>query len=74
MRRTPDTAHDLKLPRHQLDHKVRLIGSTRYTNAASGLYKIVEILPDRDGELQYRIKSDLERFDRVVLESQVAQA
>jgi hypothetical protein len=32
------------------------------------------LLPERDGELQYRIKSDLEGYHRVVRESQVEKA
>jgi hypothetical protein len=54
--------------------QVRLNGPTRYTNAAAGVYDIIGLLPERDGELQYRIKSDLEGYHRVVRESQVEKA
>jgi len=38
-------------------------------NAADGFYEIIQVLPSRDGELQYRIKSEREPHQRVVNES-----
>jgi hypothetical protein len=38
-------------------------------HAASGDYKIVAAMPDRDGDHMYRIKSPLEEHERVVEES-----
>jgi hypothetical protein len=40
---------------------------TRY--AAPGDYKIRGLLPERDGEHHYRIKSPLEIYERVMIES-----
>ncbi|MFI4996168.1 MAG: hypothetical protein ACHQAQ_10345 [Hyphomicrobiales bacterium] len=34
-------------------------------------YKIVATLPERESELQYRVKGDHERFERVVGEYQI---
>jgi hypothetical protein len=37
--------------------------------AAPGNYKIIALMPDRDGDRMYRIKSPLEEYERVVEES-----
>ena len=39
-----------------------------FGNAVSGAYKIIATLPKQDGELQYRIKSEHEPFQRTVKE------
>jgi len=39
--------------------------------AAEGEYEIVRLLPAEAGQLQYRIKSTLERNERVVAEDQI---
>jgi hypothetical protein len=40
---------------------------TRY--AAPGDYEILGLLPERDGEHHYRIKSPLENYERTMMES-----
>jgi hypothetical protein len=52
-------------------HVVRL--SKRYPprKAAPGPYHVVAQLPERDGQLQYRIKSGCEPFYRTVKESEL---
>lgn len=42
--------------------------------AASGAYEIVRQLPTEGDDLQYRIKSTTEAFERVARESQLAAA
>jgi len=74
MRRTANEDHELMHHRFPAGDKVPLNGPRHYTNAASGVYDIVGLLPERDGELQCRIKSDLEGFHRVVKESRVEKA
>jgi hypothetical protein len=37
-----------------------------------GAYKITKLLPERDEELQYRIKSAVETHERIALESEQA--
>ena len=74
MRRTVHENHELVHHRFPEGDQVRLNGPKRYTNAASGVYDIIGLLPERDGELQYRIKSDLEGHHRVVRESQIEKA
>jgi hypothetical protein len=39
-----------------------------YRDAAGGDYKVLCELPSRDGEVQYRIKSSGEPYERVVKE------
>jgi len=43
----------------------------RLPNAARGPYQILAQLPERDGEFQYRIKSDREPHDRIVKEGEL---
>ena len=47
--------------------------SKRYPprKAAPGQYKVVALLPERDGQLQYRIKSGCEPFYRTVTENEL---
>lgn len=40
-------------------------------SSAPGTYLIIQTLPESAGRLQYRIKSELERHERVVDESQL---
>jgi hypothetical protein len=54
---------------------VRLANGSRFTLAAPGDYKITRLLPERAGELQYRVRSDKEAYERVVGENEIeAQA
>jgi hypothetical protein len=41
-------------------------------SSARGAYEIIRQMPERDGELQYRIKSAVEGHDRVALESELS--
>jgi hypothetical protein len=41
-------------------------------SVARGAYEILKQLPERDGELQYRIKSAVEDHERVAGESELA--
>jgi hypothetical protein len=40
-------------------------------SSAPGTYRITAVLPESGGRRQYRIKSELERHERVVEESQL---
>ena len=40
-------------------------------SSARGAYEILKQLPERDGELQYRIKSAAEEHERIALESEL---
>jgi hypothetical protein len=42
--------------------------------AVSGVYKITQLLPVEDDELQYRVKSANEPHERVAKESQLQRA
>ncbi|MGE5260861.1 MAG: hypothetical protein ACM3MH_08275 [Actinomycetota bacterium] len=50
---------------------VRLSKRFPARKAASGPYKVVAQLPERDGQFQYRIKSGCEAFYRTVAESEL---
>ena len=74
--RPTDNVDDHELISHRLlvGDKVKFNQPRRYTNAASGDYNIIGLLPERDGELQYMIKSYLEDHHRVVKQSQLEKA
>ena len=40
-------------------------------SSARGAYEILKHLPERDGELQYQIKSAVEEHERVALQSEL---
>ena len=65
--------HEHKRSSHKFitGNVVRL--SKRYPprKAAPGLYNVVAQLPERDGQLQYRIKSGCEPFYRTVAENEL---
>jgi hypothetical protein len=50
---------------------VRLSKRVPPRNAAPGPYKVVAQLPERDGQLQYRVKSGCEPFYRTVTENEL---
>jgi hypothetical protein len=50
---------------------VRLSKRFPARKAATGPYKVVAQLPERDGQLQYRIKSGCEPFYRTVKENEL---
>ena len=58
--------------RFALGDIVRLSRSLVLPNVAAGEYTIIALLPARDGEFQYRVKSRLEPYDRVVKEDDLA--
>ena len=53
---------------------VRISGGLSARNAAAGTYKVVAQLPERDGALQYRIKSEREPFQRIIKEDELDAA
>ena len=58
-------------------HKFR-IGQTVFLTPSllldipRGAYVVTKKLPERDGEFEYRVKSDTEPHERIVSESQVS--
>ena len=40
-------------------------------NVPGGIYEVIKVLPDHNGEREYRIKSANEPHERVVLESEL---
>ena len=63
-----------------MEHKFRIGETVHYTSGpygrggASGVYKVVHLLPPEGGDHQYRIKSASEPHERVVKESQLNRA
>jgi hypothetical protein len=60
-------------PRHKyrIGQRLRLVGSGRYWGRTSGLCKVVALMPNEGGALLYRVRSELEQFERVVAEAEL---
>ena len=65
--------HEQKPSRHSFitGNVVRLSKRFPARKAAPGPYHVVAQLPERDGQLQYRIKSGCEPFYRTVTENEL---
>jgi hypothetical protein len=61
-------------PRHKyrIGQRLRLIGSGSSWGRTSGLCKVVAIMPYEGTALLYRVRSELEQFERVVAEAELA--
>jgi hypothetical protein len=57
--------------RYRIGILVRLSRVIPLRNAVPGPYEILAQLPEREGELQYRIKSDREPYQRIVKEGEL---
>jgi hypothetical protein len=57
----------------QVGQTVQLAEGRRYMVTSAIGYKVIRQLPESDGERSYRIKSAIESFERVVIESQLAK-
>ncbi len=67
--------HTVEMHRFGAGHLVRFSETFPYRrNVAAGNYEILAQLPARDGEFQYRIKSDREPYQRVAKEGELAKA
>jgi hypothetical protein len=60
--------------RFQTGQSVWFSGGYPYRDAADGLYEVIQQLPPRGGDYQYRIKSPREEHDRVVTENELEEA
>jgi len=55
--------------RFHAGQSVRLRPNMRTRSTAGGDYKVLRALPESGGEVQYRIKSGREAYERIVNES-----
>lgn len=62
------------IPQFRSGQTVRIFRGLPNKSAAEGEYKVVRLLPDNGTELQYRVKSDREPYERVVKESDLEKA
>lgn len=60
-------------PFFTVGQSVAVAVSKRYPHP-KGLYQVVALMPNGGGSVLYRIKSDLEKFDRVVDATHLAAA
>ena len=60
--------------RFTIGNMVRLNRVVPLRNAVAGPYEVLAQLPERDGELQYRVKSDREPYQRIIKEDELEPA
>jgi hypothetical protein len=60
---------DKAMHQYSVGEVVTFIPDMFQRHAAPGGYKIVALIPDRDGDHMYKIKSPLEEHERVIKES-----
>jgi hypothetical protein len=70
------TQRRLETPGHRfaVGKLVRITGVTPPRDAAWGPYEVLAQLPEREGELQYRIKSAGEPYQRIMNEYELEPA
>jgi hypothetical protein len=54
--------------RFKIGNMVHFIPNRARNNAAEGPYEILALLPECDGNFQYRVKNSLEQYQRIVQE------
>ena len=59
--------------RYARGNVVQLSRSLAMPNVVEGAYTVLALLPGRDGEFHYRVKSDREPYARVVKEDELAR-
>jgi hypothetical protein len=57
--------------RFAIGNMVRLSKTVPMRYAVAGLYEILAQLPEQEGELQYRVKSEREPYQRIVKEGEL---
>jgi hypothetical protein len=57
--------------KYKIGETINFRSSMRGRSAPPGEYRVVGYRPPEDGEPLYRIKSDLERHDRIARESEL---
>jgi hypothetical protein len=63
----------MEQPRYEIGKTIRFQNSSRGVSASPGEYKIIGYRPS-DDEPIYRIKSDLERHERIARQSELTEA
>jgi hypothetical protein len=58
--------------KYRVGEKVSFLPDSGSASHLRGIYTIVRLLPSETRDRQYRVRSDLETHERVVLESQLA--
>jgi hypothetical protein len=71
---TANLHHAPLLHRFSVGAMVRLSRGRTPPNAVTGPYEVLATLPERDGDLQYRIKSEREPFQRIMTEDELELA
>jgi hypothetical protein len=64
-------SHAIVCHRYGIGILVRLTRIVPLRNAVPGPYEVLAQLPEREGELQYRIKSDREPYQRIAKEREL---
>jgi hypothetical protein len=75
VRRLPAPPHDAPTHRFHVGDWVHIAADPTALARVGGLYRILATLPAQaDGRLQYRVRSEAERFERIVKEDEMTAA
>jgi hypothetical protein len=61
------------MPKFEIGETIKFRSLSRALSASPGQYRVVGYRPSEDGEHTYRIKSDLERHERIARESEMKE-
>ncbi|WP_346910818.1 hypothetical protein [uncultured Roseibium sp.] len=64
----------MALHRYSIGQQVRMTGWRRQSTGPAETFRVVATLPERNDLLQYRIRSDNERHERVTTEDNLENA
>ena len=62
------------MPSHKFQIAETVLLTSRNRNVPGGVYEITKLLPHNGSELEYRIKSEAEEFERVARERKLTKA
>lgn len=72
-RRAPRTAAPVPVRhRFHIGQRLKMLGAGRYWGRAGGFCSVIALLPAEHGAPQYRVRSEAEAFERVVVEGDLA--
>lgn len=73
-RRPPSPVAAVPKHRYRVGQRLRFVGGGRYFGRSDGVCKVTALMPFEGGTLNYRVRSEVENFERVVAEADLTAA
>lgn len=71
-RRHPSPTEPLRQHRYRIGERLRLVVAGNGIGRAAGTCRVIALLPPERGVYSYRIRNEVENFERVVVETDLA--